>query len=224
MREPDKEVLRYLSETGREINSLLDIPSGDSEFIAEVKKQYPSALVAGGDVNPHGENAICLDATRPLPIRKEIKLDAITSINGVMEFDNTIGFVKSCAEHLNKDGLLIITNDNISTIRDRLSFLFTGRVRRFDLFMSARQPTYKSIPIQELHKIFQECGIKMTKVRYFSIIAEDFFFVPFAVIIYPVQLLYMLFTKRNVSLKTKFTLFPFKSVIARRYFIAGQKV
>lgn len=55
----------------------------------------------------------------------------VSSISGIMCFGNTDQFLRHCARQLRPGGLLLITNDNCATVRDRLSYLFLGRARRF---------------------------------------------------------------------------------------------
>jgi len=164
-----------------------------------------------------------MDAAKPFPFSVDEQFDAITSISGVMEFDNTAGFVSECVKRLKPGGRIIITNDNTFTVRDRLSYLFLGRVRRFKLLMEAHSPTYKHVPVQELLKIFFEQKLTLERVEYVSFRDEDVLFLPLALILYPLQWLYLLALESPVDRTTRARLFPLRALLHRHYIIVGKK-
>ncbi len=206
---------------------LLDIPCGHGEFALTVRRLFPSSRVVGADL---GRSAIgpevpciCMDASKPFPLSDRERFDAIASISGVMEFDNTAGFVSECARRLKDGGRLIITNDNAFTVRDRLSFLLLGRLRRFKLLLEAHQPTYKHIPLQELVKIFAEQKLTLERVEYTSVLREDLLFLPLALLLYPLQWLYLRRLDSPVSPAIRARLFPLRALLCRHYIVVARK-
>jgi 2-polyprenyl-3-methyl-5-hydroxy-6-metoxy-1,4-benzoquinol methylase len=171
--------------------SLLDIPCGRGEFVLTVKRLFPSSRITCADLHANAPNGdvrfVSMDATKPFPFSADEQFDVIISISGVMEFDNTTGFVSECVKRLNPGGCIIITNDNAFTVRDRLSFLFLGRLRRFSLLLAAHAHTYKYVPAQELLKMFLEQNLTLERVEYVSFCYEDLLFLPLALILYPLQ-------------------------------------
>ena len=206
---------------------LLDIPCGRGEFGLTVKRLFPSSRVTCADLHEaaiDGEvSCVQMDAAKPFPFGSDERFDAITSISGVMEFDNTAGFISECVDRLKPAGMIIITNDNAFTVRDRLSFLFLGRLRRFKLLMGAHERTYKHIPLQELVKIFIEQKLTLERVTYVSFYAEDLLCLPFALILYPLQWLYLRALESPVSPAVRGQLFPLRALLHRHYLIVGAR-
>ncbi len=218
-----QEILKYL-QASKPFTTCLEIPAGRGEFLAVLQQNFPKATFFGGDLRRVScKNFIQFDLTKSFPIRPAVKFDVIISISGIMEFDNTSGFIKQCVRHLQKGGLLIISNDNIMTVRDRLSFLIIGRVRRFSLLFTPYQPTYKMIPTQELYKIVQENDLDLEDVVYCSIFPEDFLFTPLAVFLFLFHLVYLFTLKHPIPIPMRFKLFPFQAFLFRHYFFVCRK-
>lgn len=81
-----------------------------------------------------------------------------------MCFANTAQFVAGCVERLRPGGLLVVTNDNCLTVRDRLSYLFTGRVRRFRLLFEPDEGNFQLVQPQELKRLFDVNGLRLRRV------------------------------------------------------------
>src|SRR5208337_436093 len=121
----NKAIIKYLyvNYGGDARKSLLDIPCGGGEFINATKSFFPNMNVKGCDLPPSPPNSLqgreyeSVDASKPFDLNKEF--DIITSISGVMEFDNTTQFLESCHKHMKENGILVITNDNHASIYDR---------------------------------------------------------------------------------------------------------
>ncbi len=218
-----QEILKYL-QASKPFTTCLEIPAGSGEFLAALQQHFPKAIFFGGDIRKACcKNFIQFDLTKPFPMKPTVKFDVIVSISGIMEFDNTAGFIKQCVQHLQEGGLLIISNDNVMTVRDRLSFLLIGRVRRFSLFFTPYQPTYKMIPTQELYKLVQENNLSLENVVYCSIFPEDFLFTPFAVLLFLFHLIYLFTLRHPIPIAIRLKLFPFQSFLFRHYFFACRK-
>lgn len=220
-------VLEYLASRGAEWTSLFDVPCGSGDFLEEVGRRHPGRKLLGADIaapERRGFDFIRFDASKDFPIPPAARFDVITSISGVMEFDNTSGFIRNCLERLNEGGALVVTNDNCFTVRDRLSYLLIGRLRRFPLLLEAGTPTYRHVPLQELCKIFYEQGLRLEKVRYVGFFPEDFLFLPLALLLYPLQLVHLLTRRSNVPRPERIRLFPFRSLLARHYVLFLSRV
>lgn len=63
-----------------------------------------------------------MDASRSFNVFPPTKFDLVLSVSGVMEFDNTLQFFEQCKNHLNVGGMFLVSNDNLMSVRDRLSF------------------------------------------------------------------------------------------------------
>lgn len=227
----NQSVISFLVEEdkkGRRISSLFDLPCGQGDFLRAVKRFFPGIRVRGQDLfeMPHADIAqdfIRADAKDFTRIQGE-KFDVITSISGVMVFDDITGLFERCGRHLKPNGLFILTNDNILTIRDRFSFLFFGRLKRFKLLYSPMEGNWNVVLIQALWKQFISHGFKIEKIEYTSLRFEDYLLFPFALCLYPIQALYLLMAKGEMDMQTRFALFPLKSLIARHYIIFARKI
>lgn len=71
-----------------------------------------------------------VDASRSFHVFPPTKFDLVLSVSGVMEFDNTLQFFEQCKNHLNDGGMFLVSNDNLMSVRDRLSFFWLGKFRQ----------------------------------------------------------------------------------------------
>lgn len=205
---------------------LFDIPCGAGEFLRSFKKIYSNAEILGQDLF-----ADPVPEIKPYFLKGDAKdfskinesFDVITSISGVMVFDNIAGLFQNVRNHLESNGYFIVTNDNILTIRDRFSFLLFGRLKRFKLLYAKDEGNWNVILIQALWKLFIQNNFELEEVIYTSMRTEDYLLIPFAILIYPFQLLYLLTAKSEMPLSLRMKLFPFKALIARHYVMIGKK-
>ncbi len=227
-RDINSEVASYLTShpERHSFQKFLDAPCGDGRFVRLAKEHFPQGLVRGADIIrfPSMEESLWrkVDATRPFALA-DAPFDVVTSICGVMDFDNTANFLEMCAKHLRPGGLLIVTNDNVLSLRDRLSFLFFGRFKRFASFFRPGDPTFKAILIQELHKLVLEQGLEIQLVRYCCVRAEDWLLLPFALPLFLVQALHHLLAKHPIPLRERFQLVPLQALTHRHYFFVCRK-
>jgi hypothetical protein len=89
-----------------------------------------------------GYEAIAL--SRQFPFEPGPAFDVITSIGGIMCFANTAQFVGNCARRLWQGGLLLVSNDNCLSVRDRLSYLFLAECGASDCFSSSMRVIFSS--------------------------------------------------------------------------------
>lgn len=209
------------------LKSLFDIPCGQGEFLRSLQRVFPDLQLRGLDLmaEPHDEIKdlfIRGDAREPFGAVGGQKFDAITCISGVMCFDHVSGFFSSCRSHLNPGGHLIVTNDNVLTMRDRLSFLFLGHLKRFKLLYSIREGNWNVVLIQGLWKQFRANGFRIERVTYTSFYPEDLLFLPLALVIYPIWWLNIMLRKSEMSRRERHQLFPFRSLMCRHYVVWGR--
>ena len=225
----NRAVLAYLlkKEPNTAAFSVLDIPCGQGEFLATLQTFFPKATARGCDLAaPTGSDAAhfaAVDASRSFTVFGGQSFDYVISISGVMEFDNTLQFLESCANHLQDAGTFIVTNDNLLTLRDRVEYLLFGKFRQYSAFMVANEPTWKILPLQNLLRTLHDAGFSVVDLSYVSMKTKDWLWLPLAVLVYPLQRLYMQFKTSGMPLPQRLQMHPFKSLFYRHYVVVCKK-
>lgn len=215
---------RLESETTR---LLIDSPCGSGDFAHYIGENFPKVKVMGIDLYTEVKGRKFefhkASAQEVLSRQTAETVDVITCISGVMCFDGIPALIASFFSALKKDGILVITNDNIMSVRDRLNFLFFGHFKRFKLLYANNEGNWNVILPQALVSMLKSRGFRKWDVKYTAIYNEDFFFLPLAVVIYPLFLLNLIFVKSELSLRERLVLFPFRMLISRHYVVTAEK-
>ncbi|MCX7978117.1 MAG: class I SAM-dependent methyltransferase [Bdellovibrionaceae bacterium] len=208
--------------------SLLDVPCGAGEFLRSLRRWKPKWSLAGVELfaTPVPEVSDIVtqaDARKFAELFPGRKFDVVTSISGVMVFDNPTAHLQEIHKVLANDGLLFITNDNVLTIRDRLNFLFFGRFKRFKLNYDPAEGNWNLILPQGLWKLLVQNNFEFEDCLYTSIRAEDWIFLPLVAIFYPIWLLEILFGKGSMPKAVRRKLFSWRALLARHYIIVTRR-
>lgn len=210
------------------IKSLIDVPCGNGEFSDYIKGQFEQVQITGVDFFAKPQTSSLtfhqLRAQEYFRTAQPKNIDAITCISGVMCFDGIEELFSQFNQSLRENGLLVVTNDNVLTFRDRLSFMLYGRLRRFKLIYSTHEGNWNCIFPQGLLMLLERNGFKVFKIKYTSIYNEDYLLMPLALLLYPFFFLYLVLQKSHLTLKQRLQLFPLKALIARHYVIAATKI
>lgn len=206
----------------------LDLPCGDLLFLSYLKQVFPNANTTGADIcvpEPMpGIQFIKMDLTREFEIPREEQFDLITSISGVMMFSNTQSFIENCSARLKKSGTIIISNDNSMTIMDRFRSMLFGRVRKFNPIYEDHEAMVQNVPAMELIRLLRIHGIGIENIEYTSFYKRDLLYLPIAILIYPLQYLYLLRMKSPTAREFRWKIYPFRHLLYRHYFITGRKL
>lgn len=206
---------------------MIDAPCGNGEFAQYLMSVFPKLKVIGVDlfteVAAKNFEFYKMSAHDFFKQQKPSSVDIITCISGVMCFDGIPELMSSFYSSLKPKGILVLTNDNIMTIRDRLNFLFFGHFKRFKLLYSKKEGNWNLILPQALVAHLQNKGFQNLRIKYTAIYIEDLFLLPFAICIYPIFLTYLLLLKNQMSFKQRLELFPFRMLISRHYVITAEK-
>lgn len=226
----NRAVVELLLEEGRHAagRHVLDIPCGNGELVRTVRSFFPEASVRGCDLQkPEGladADFAVVDASRPFAVFQDRPFDCILSVSGVMEFDNTLQFFESCHQHLRPGGRFIVTNDSGVTMWDRLCYLLLGKTRQFQIFVDQDQPTWKVLPLQNMIRLLRDAGFTVReKPRYVSIERRNWLMLPFALLVYPVQWLYIHLARNPMPVAEKRGMYPFRSLLCRHYILVCEK-
>lgn len=207
---------------------VLEIPSGEGFFLETFHRIFPQAELLGADpfVEPVASIkhfTVKKTADELLSEMKEQKFDLMICVSGVMCFDGIHKFIRQTSASLKEGGRFILTNDNILTARDRLSFLTFGRVKRFKLLYDFEERNWNIMPIQALWMLWHQNRIELEEVIFAPIKPEDWLTLPIALLLFPFQMLYLATQKSRLSFSERYRLFPFKSLLARHYIMIGKK-
>lgn len=221
-----KELVKRI-DTQRQFRAI-DLPCGSGGFLKYIRTIFPNARLSGADIlKPENapEDTTCyqLDLTKDFDIPDTEKYDLITSISGIMMFGNTQNFIENCSRRLDKGGLLVITNDNASTIIDRLAFLFLGRHRQFPLVFEDNQGITQNIPIQELIRLLRANNFEIDKVEYTAFYKKDLKYLPFIVLFAPFQYLYIKMIKTSIKAEVIKQMFGLKQYLHKHYIVYAIK-
>lgn len=226
----NKAIIEYLFRSGNKYDgkAILDIPCGDGSLMSALRLFFPKAVVKGCDVQmPRTvlpEDFSLVDASRPFKVFPDTKFDVVLCVSGVMEFDNTLQFFTQCKDHLVDSGLFVVTNDNVVSLRDRIGYFWLGRHVAYGLFVMQEHCSWKIVPISNMVRILQDSGFRIREIRYVSVKKKDYLMLPLALLVYPVQFLYMQLRRSGMPVAMRNAMYPFRSLIFRHYIIVCEKV
>lgn len=207
--------------------AILDVPCGKGEFLAFLQQVYPSAQAVGVDLFetplPQIRDQFIQSDMRIWDFARGKSFDLIFSVSGVMQCDDLFGFFEKSYRHLNTDGHLIVSNDNVMTIRDRISFFFFGEVKRFRKFFSRDEGNWNLVLIPALIKHYETQNFRELKIVYCSCKPEDLLFAPLIPIFFLFDLIPLLFAKSDWPLHKRISVYSWKHYLYRHYFVSGKK-
>jgi SAM-dependent methyltransferase len=219
-------IVEYLLALGDDLSNkwILDIPCGQGELVSVMRGFFPRGNFRGGDLRKPGQLSVeefaVVDARRPFSLFPGNQFDLILSVSGVLEFDNTLQFFESIRNHLADTGIFIVTDDNIVSVRDRLEYLFLGKFRHpYDIFVAKDAQSWKAMPIHNLLRNLLDAGFDVRDIRYIPVRPKDWFLLPLALLILPIQALYVRYRRSKVPLSLRRKMYPFRSLLSRHYFI-----
>ena len=229
----NKTILEYLHKnlTRNQWTSVLDLPCGNGMFLSAVRKHF-DMKVKGGDIREKPallspDEYIVIDAASPFPALPDEKFDVITCISGIGEFGNTSQFFDFCRTRLNDGGALFVSNDNVATIQDRLLYLVLGRTRRMKLFRIYRQSLWNLIPIGILIRFLHDAGFAIEDIRYLVNKKKDYWMLPLALLVFPIQYLYVYFAYFFEKVRAPYDLrrkmYPFRSLYSAHYVVIARR-
>ena len=197
----------------------LDVPCGDGQFLDAVKRFFPNVETSGADIvcpQQFKHDFIELDASDFTTQIGIDRFDIATCISGVMEFDNTLAFFRRLSAMSTPSLTLIVTNDNVQTVRDRLLYLLFGRFRQYRLDPHRLDiPTWKVLHLANLIRILKDAGYTVREVKYVTGGPAEWLWLPLAIPIYLAEYLYRRFSHGSTIAEY----FSFESLVARHYLL-----
>lgn len=207
---------------------VLDLPCGNLEFLTYVSQLFPAATLCGADIAPPVSSSsrisfVETDLTKDFQLPAAQQFDLITSISGIMMFGNTLSFVRNCGARLKPGGTFVITNDNSATIMDRIAYLFFGRYRLFKPLYEDSEELTQYVPLQELCRLLRTHNIAIEQIEYTSFYRKDLLCLPLALVVCPLQRLYLRRLGTQLPARLVRQMYPFKALFCKHYIITGRK-
>ena len=211
-----------LPEIRRESN-LLDVPCGNGEFLDAVNLFVPAVKTYGIDIataKPEfAHDFIQANLSTLSSLDLTTKFDLVTCISGVMEFDNTLAFFERIRELICQDGEFIVTNDNLLSIRDRITYLLFGRFWQYRFSSASGETTWKILTITNLVRILSDAGFEVEEIKYVSPKWIEWFWLPLAAPIFAFQKLSPAIKGASGSNRDRLNMLPFISLLSRHYIL-----
>lgn len=217
--------LKMLSKLLPKTKRILDLPSGEGEWLGYIKKKYPHLQAVGVDVRRDIPSADfefhSLDVTKDTIPGREY--DIVTSISGLVCFGNHLKFFREVGDALNKKGVFLVTHDNHWTVRDRFSYLLFGTFKRFPVLYRAGEGNTQVTNIMTVIDTLEKAGFQWNRIVYTSVRFEDLLWVPFAALLWIFQGPALALAKSRYTRKQRRMIFPFKALYARHYLILAER-
>ncbi len=139
------------------VRRVLDIPCGEGA-LAERLLQLGCEVVLADVVDRvqlNGTRFVRADMNERLPLGTG-ELDAVVCVDGIEHIERPYDFVKECARVLRDSGVLILSTPNVSSLRSRWRWLWTG-------FHNGRKTPLDETNPNPLHHINM---LELPKLRY----------------------------------------------------------
>jgi len=151
--------------------TVADIPSGSGAFVQRLKDNGFEKVAAIDIVNIleiEHDNFVQADMTKPLPIPNG-SLDVLVCIDGIEHISNQFSFVKEANRILAVYGEIIISTPNISSLRSRWKWFFTGQHYKCESPLDENNPNplhhIGMVSFTELRYMLHTNGFKINDIK-----------------------------------------------------------
>ncbi len=148
---------------------LLDAPAGSGALARTLSEAGFDVTAAEIAVETFGATELpCepVDLDGDLPFEAN-RFEVVTSMDGIEHLENPFHFVRECARVLTPGGHLIVSTPNVTSIRSRARFFFTGFHNKFKLPLDETRPDplhhINPLTYQELRYIFHVSGLRLVE-------------------------------------------------------------
>ncbi len=182
----------------RDILKVLDIPCGAGAFSYRLLKQGKD--VSSADIENllkfDNERFFRADMNEPLPFKDE-EFDAIVCIDGIEHIENPFAFIRECNRILHKEGKLILSTPNITSMRSRWRWFLTGHHNKCKSPLNENKPSHlhhiNMIDFPKMRYILHTSGFEITCITANRIKPVSWIFIIF----YPFSLIKTRFVYRK---------------------------
>jgi 2-polyprenyl-3-methyl-5-hydroxy-6-metoxy-1,4-benzoquinol methylase len=179
------EILQSRASSGR----VLDVPSGQGVFARRLAAAGFEAI--GVDVEPQEREPDFefhqADLSDGLPLA-DGSVDYVMSIEGIEHLEKPFDFVRECHRVCAADGFLVMTTPNISAIRSRWRWFWTGYHNKCKYMLDENNPSplhhINMFSFPKLRYLLHTCGFSIETVTTNRIKAVNWLYLPFIPLIY----------------------------------------
>lgn len=162
------EVMNLLTEYSREAKTLLDIACGQGALSQRVKDNYPHIEIDVNDLDvgkvkfTDYHNKTGYDLNEPAEFSS--KYDIITAIEIAEHIDSPQRLLMNMRSCLNKNGKIILSTPDTTSIFDRISYLLNGRLLYFTEYHYNDSGHITPIAKWQMCVFCERAGLKVAKI------------------------------------------------------------
>lgn len=156
---------------GDKDRTVLDIPSGSGAFIQRLKDEGFKNIIAVDIENileVDHDNFVQADMTKTLPL-PDNSCDILVCIDGIEHINKQFDFVSEANRLLREKGEIIISTPNISSLRSRWKWFWTGHHHKCNSPLDENNPNplhhIGMISFPELRYLIHTSGFRINEVR-----------------------------------------------------------
>lgn len=181
--------------------TVADIPSGSGAFIQRLKDEQFEHVIAIDIENIleiEHNNFVQADMTKTLPMPNQ-SCDTLVCIDGIEHISQQYEFVREANRVLSESGELIISTPNISSIRSRWKWFWTGHHHKCNAPLDEYNPGplhhIGMISFHDVRYLLHTNGFRITEIRTNRIKPVSWLYALFVPFVYPAT--WWVYTKRG---------------------------
>ena len=173
---------------------ILDIPCGRGAFSKRLldKRLHVFSSDIQNIVQFNQDNFKIADMNQRLPYNDE-KFDGVVCIDGVEHIERQFDFIRECGRIIKKNGILIISTPNVTSLRSRWRWLLTGFHNKCKVPLNEEEPSFSHhinmISFPGIRYLLEINGFTIKSIATNRIKAISWIYVTLAPIVYIVTLL-----------------------------------